>query len=125
MGRHVLIVEDDADSREALGELLRSWGHEVDVTAEGRQAVVLTRERRPDVVPLDLGLPDIDGYEVARRIRSAPGGEALCLIALTGNGEDEDPRAAAFDAHILKPADPETLRRSVEGQPAVGADHPQ
>ena len=114
MGRRVLIVDDDRDSREALSVILQSWGYDVDVAADGREAITLTLERSPDVVLLDIGLPDIDGYEVARRIRSAPGGEARCLIALTGSGEDEDARAVAFDAHLLKPADPDALRVSVE-----------
>jgi two-component system, sensor histidine kinase len=125
MGRHVLIVDDDPDTREALLELLQSWGHEVDVAADGCEAITLALERRPEVVLLDIGLPDVDGYEVARRIRSGPGGEACCLIALTGSDEDDDARAVAFDAHILKPADPEVLRVSVERGPAVRVDDAQ
>src|SRR5690242_9262544 len=67
MGRHVLIVDDDYESREALREMLRMWGHEVDVAADGCEAVRLALERRPEVVLLDLGLPDLNGQEVARR----------------------------------------------------------
>ena len=114
MGRTVLIVDDDLDSREALEELLRMWGHDVDLAATGEEAVARTLERRPDVVLLDIGLPDIDGYEVARRIRSALDGDGCSLIALTGSESDGHDGAQAFDAHIVKPAEPEVLRRVVE-----------
>jgi len=109
MGRHVLIVDDDPDTREALLELLQSWGHEVDVAADGCEAVTLALERRPEIVLLDLGLPDITGQDVARRIRAA--GDPPAIIALTGS---EEPPAAPFDDFILKPADPELLRIKVE-----------
>jgi len=110
MGRHVLIVDDDQDNREAIVELLRSWGHEVDVAADGCEAITLALERRPEVVLLDLGLPDITGQEVARRIRAA--GDPPAVIALTGS--DEPSAATAFDDFIVKPADPELLRIKVE-----------
>jgi len=109
MGRHVLIVDDDHESREALREMLRMWGHEVDVAADGCEAVRLALERRPEVVLLDLGLPDLNGQEVARRIRAA--GDPPAIIALTGS---EEPPSAPFDDFILKPADPELLRIKVE-----------
>jgi len=109
MARHVLIVDDDHESREALRELLRTWGHEVDVAADGCEAITLALERRPEVVLLDLGLPDLDGQDVARRIRAA--GNPPAIIALTGS---EEPPAPPFDDFILKPADPELLRIKVE-----------
>ena len=109
MARHVLIVDDDHESREALRELLRTWGHEVDVAADGCEAITLALERRPEVVLLDLGLPDLDGQDVARRIRAA--GNPPAIIALTGS---EEPPAAPFDDFILKPADPELLCIKVE-----------
>jgi CheY-like chemotaxis protein len=112
MGRRILVVDDNDDTREALRELLRSWGHEVDVAADGGEAITLCLEQRPDVVLLDIRLPDLDGHNVARRMRATPGGDARCIIALTGS---DDADASAFDAYILKPADPELLRRAVEG----------
>jgi|SRR5215470_1409606 len=123
MSKHVLIVDDDCDSREALRELLRSWGHETEVAANGREAITLAMDCRPDVVLLDLGLPDMDGHEVARRIRSDA--HRPCVIALTGSDEDEAP--GTFDAYIVKPADPEQLRAmiaraSVERGAAVRVD---
>ena len=111
--RHVLIVDDDQDNREAMRELLRSWGYEAEVAVDGCEAITLALERRPDVVLLDIGLPDINGYEVARRIRSASG--CSRLIALTGSDEDEARGGVPFDAYILKPADPDALRLAVEG----------
>ena len=111
MGKHVLIVDDDRDSREALGELLRTLGHEVEVAADGCEAITLAMERRPDVVLLDIRLPDLDGHEVARRIRTAA--DAPGVIALTGS-EDEETDPATFDDYIVKPADPERLRVAVE-----------
>jgi len=111
MGRHVLIVDDHADSLEALQELLRSWAHEVDVAATGAEGIALARDRRPDVVLLDIGLPDIDGYEVARRIRAVRDG--LVLIALTGSEQGE--KAEIFDAYLVKPPEPLVLRAAIEG----------
>ena len=111
MARHVLIVDDNYESREALRELLRMWGYEVDVAADGCEAITLALERRPEVVLLDLGLPDMRGADVAHRIRAA--GDPPTLIALTGSDEDKK-SAGAFDDFILKPADPELLRIKVE-----------
>lgn len=118
----VLVVDDDQDGREALGELLRSWGYEVIVAADGCEAITLALEHRPDVVLLDIGLPDMDGYEVARRIRAT--GNTPAVIALTGSDE-EDPREGAFDARILKPADPEALRLLLERVSAARPDRAQ
>jgi CheY-like chemotaxis protein len=111
MGRRVLIVDDDSDSRDALRELLRSWGHEAEVAADGCEGITLALEHRPDVVLLDIRLPDIDGHEVARRIRSDIGND-VHLVALTGSDEDE--KVDPFDDYILKPADPDALRLLVE-----------
>jgi len=112
MGRRILVVDDNDDTRDALRELLRSWGHDVDVAADGCEAISLCLEQRPDVVLLDIRLPDLDGHDVARRMRSSPGGDARCIIALTGS---DDADASAFDAYILKPAEPDVLRATIEG----------
>jgi signal transduction histidine kinase len=110
--RRVLIVEDNRDAQEALQCLLELWGHEVLVADDGlsgyRSAVAL----RPDVALIDLGLPGIDGYEVARRVRAALGTASPLLIALTGYGAPEQRAqalAAGFDLHIVKPVEPDRL----------------
>jgi len=121
-GKRILIVDDEPDSRDALRTLLEVWGHEVDVAESGEQAIQLTLSRRPDVVLLDISMPRMNGYEVARRIRQAPGGQEPYLVALTGWGRVEDGHladAAGFDEYMLKPADPDRL------QAVLAADHAQ
>ncbi len=112
-GRRVLIIEDDEDGRETLRLLLELQGHDVDVAATGRQGATLALETRPDVVLVDIGLPDVDGYAVAREIRArAP--VAPLLVALTGYGASADRQQAleaGFDAHLVKPIEPGTLAR--------------
>ena len=109
--RSILIVEDNADAREAMRMLLELDGHLVMAAAEGAEALELARSKDPDVALVDIGLPGIDGYEVARRIRA--GGERRpLLIALTGYGQPEDRRRAAeagFDSLLVKPVDPSGL----------------
>jgi CheY-like chemotaxis protein len=110
--RRILIVDDDIDAAEALGELLRDCGHEVATAHDGPQALDDARLRRPDVVLLDITMPEMDGYEVAKRMRDELGlGDAL-LIALSGYGEDRHlrlAREAGFDQHVTKPVDASTL----------------
>jgi CheY-like chemotaxis protein len=121
-GRRVLIIEDNADAREMLRMSLALDGHRVDVAEDGPRGVDVALARAPEVVLIDLGLPGLDGYEVARRIRETLG-EAVTLVALTGYGQAEDrrrTREAGFDAHFVKPVDPETLSRALnEGFPAA------
>ena len=110
-GRSILIIEDHDDAREALRALLELEGHRVDAAASGPLGIDLIRRRKPDVALIDIGLPEVDGYEVARRIRAL---EGACpyLIALTGYGQPDDVRRAheaGFDAHLLKPIDPDAL----------------
>ena len=114
MGTRVLIVDYDQDARDALRELLRSWGYEAKVAGDGCEAVTLALEQHPDVVLLDIGLPDLDGHEVARRIRAGCGHDAPAVIALTGSDDDEAAAADTFDAYVLKPAEPDALRLVVE-----------
>jgi CheY-like chemotaxis protein len=115
-GRHILLVEDNSDSREVLGMLLEMWGHRVDVAEDGRRAVRKAIDLRPELALIDIGLPEMDGYEVARRIRSDAAGKSMRLVALTGYGQPDD-RARAiehgFDAHLVKPVDPERLARVI------------
>jgi CheY-like chemotaxis protein len=123
--RRVLVVDDDAGSREALRALVRAWGHDVDVAEDGEHAIELTTSRRPAVVLLDIGMPDMDGYDVARRIRSAPGGHQPYLVALTGWGGSEDrrvARTAGFDAFVVKPADLDALQALIAAAPGEDTD---
>jgi two-component system, sensor histidine kinase len=110
--RHILIIEDNRDFREGLRLLLESWGHRVEDAASGGHGLEIVQCARPDVVLVDLGLPGIDGYAVARAVRSAPGGDAILLVAITGYGRASDRRRAedaGFDAHLTKPVSPREL----------------
>jgi signal transduction histidine kinase len=112
--RRILIVDDSRDGGESLAMLLRVLGAEVSLAHSGRKALELVDEYRPDVVLLDIGMPGMDGYEVARRIRANPANRHISLIALTGWGQDEDRKrsvAAGFNHHLVKPADIEQLRQ--------------
>ncbi|MGE5793638.1 MAG: response regulator [Bacteroidota bacterium] len=112
--RRVLVVDDNRDSAESLAQLLRLFGHEIWQAYTGRDALAAVRARRPDLVLLDIGMPDLSGYEVARQIRAEPSLAATRLIALTGYGSEEDRRrsaAAGFDGHLVKPIDFEDLER--------------
>jgi PAS domain S-box-containing protein len=109
--RRVLVVDDNKDFAESLVMLLESMGHEARMAHRGEQALALADEFRPDVVFLDIGLPDLDGYEVARRLRARP--HAPCVLAaLTGWGQESDKQAAAeagFDHHLVKPVEMDSL----------------
>jgi CheY-like chemotaxis protein/two-component sensor histidine kinase len=112
--RRVLIVEDNADSREMLRVALEIAGHQVFVAEDGPRAVEEASTVRPDAVLLDLGLPGLDGYEVARRLRHAPGGPEMLIVALSGYGREEDKersRHSGFDVHLVKPVDPGAVER--------------
>jgi len=111
----ILVVEDSDDARDTLRLLLELEGHRVRVAATGAQAVELAAAAPLDVAFVDIGLPDVDGYEVARQIR-AKRGDRVRLVALTGFGEPEDRRRASeagFDAHLVKPVDPDTVLRAL------------
>jgi signal transduction histidine kinase len=112
----ILLVEDNRDAATALNEILRRWGHEVDVVHDGAAALEQARRREPEVVLLDIGLPGMDGYAVARALRRLPGLEQIRLIALTGYGQEADrllSRDAGFDHHLVKPVELAELRRLV------------
>lgn len=112
-GYRILIIEDNEDAGETLATLLRMNGHEVAVARNGTDGVALARTMAPEVVLVDIGLPDIEGYEVARRLKSDPATNQSRLIALTGYGMPEDRRraiAAGFDDHLVKPVDLEALQ---------------
>ena len=110
--RRILVVDDNVDAADSLGTLLRLAGHEVRVVHDGRGAVDAAAEFLPEVVLLDIAMPDMDGYDVARRLRQLAGGETALIVAVTGFGRDEDRRrakAAGFDLHVTKPLDPARL----------------
>jgi len=110
-GRSILIVEDNADAREALRMLLELDGHVVEAAGEGGEALDIMWAKDPDIALVDIGLPGIDGYEVARRVRARDPRRPL-LIALTGYGQPEDRRRATdagFDSLLVKPVDPAAL----------------
>jgi signal transduction histidine kinase/CheY-like chemotaxis protein len=112
----VLIVDDNVDAAEMLGEALVALGHEVTVATDGPSALDIATRTPPEVALLDIGLPVMDGYEVARRLRELPGCDRTRLIALTGYGQESDrerSRQAGFDEHLVKPVDLDEVTRAV------------
>jgi CheY-like chemotaxis protein len=110
--RNILIADDNQDALESLALMLRLEGHEVHCASDGEEALVLAGQRRPEIVVLDVGMPKLDGCEVARRIRAESWGRHAVLVALTGWGQDADrkrSREAGFDMHLVKPVDPATI----------------
>jgi signal transduction histidine kinase/CheY-like chemotaxis protein len=112
-GRRVLVVDDNRDLAESLAMVLRLWGHEVAVAYDGPAALAAAHERPPEVVFLDIGLPHLDGFEVARRLREDPDLRRARIVAITGYGRDDDRRRAqdaGIDLHLTKPVDPSDLQ---------------
>jgi CheY-like chemotaxis protein len=110
--RRILVVDDNPDAADSLALLLKLSGHEVHVAHDGLEAVEAAAKVQPDVILLDIGLPRLNGYEAARRIRNQQRDRSVILVALTGWGQDEDRRRseeAGFDAHMVKPVDPAVL----------------
>jgi signal transduction histidine kinase/ActR/RegA family two-component response regulator len=111
--RRIVLIEDNADVRESLELLLRAAGHQVESAADGPSGVERVAEHRPEVAIVDLGLPGMDGFEVARRLRALLG-SSIYLMALSGYGQPEDRKkalAAGFDTHLTKPADVATVQK--------------
>jgi CheY-like chemotaxis protein len=116
----VLIIEDNVDARQALRALLETLGHEVHEAGDGEAGITAALALRPDVVLVDIGLPRLDGYGVARRLRQA--NVPMRLVALTGYGRDDDVRRAeeaGFDEHLLKPASADRLRAAIDAAPVA------
>jgi PAS domain S-box-containing protein len=112
--RRVLIVDDNRDAAESLAMVLRLYGHEVQAAYDGAQALNFAAATRPSTVLLDIGLPGMDGYEVARRLRELPGLTKVRLIAVTGYGQKGDreaAREAGFDLHVTKPVNPDDVEK--------------
>ncbi|MFL5506495.1 MAG: response regulator, partial [Gemmatimonadales bacterium] len=119
--RRVLVVDDNADAAESLAQLLALKGHEVRVAYDGLSGVALARAFEPDVVLLDIGMPGLDGYAVARRLREQDGRRGVRLVALTGYGQLDDRRRAqeaGFDDHLVKPPDVATLEQMLHAMEA-------
>lgn len=107
-GRRILVVDDNLDSAESLALLLGLQGHEVRTAMDGPGAIAAALSFRPEIVFLDIGLPGMDGYEVARKMRAETDLEGTVLIAVTGYGREEDVRRSmesGFDRHLVKPMD--------------------
>ena len=112
LSRRVLVVDDNRDSADTLSTLLQVLGCEVGVAYDGEQALRVAREFKPDAVLLDLGMPRLNGFEACECMRREPWGKGICIVAVTGWGQDEDRRRtkeAGFNAHLVKPADPGKL----------------
>jgi CheY-like chemotaxis protein len=105
---NILIVDDNIDAAESLGEYLKACGHMIHLTHDGASAIAYAARLRPDVVILDIGLPAMNGYQVARRLRSDVGLTSSLLVAVTGYAQERDrisAREAGFDHHFAKPLD--------------------
>jgi CheY-like chemotaxis protein len=111
--RRILVVDDNDDAAESLARLLALDGHHVRVARDGLTALDAAERLDPDVVLLDIGIPGMDGLEIARHLRSRRGSDALLLVATTGFGQPEDRRRTAeagFDHHLVKPVDPQAVQ---------------
>lgn len=121
---HLLIIEDNADAARMLADLLETEGYTVDVAVDGATGLARARELAPEVILCDIGLPDMDGYDLARALRREPALSHSRLIALSGYAQSEDrerSEAAGFDAHLAKPADLAELERLIEDGRRSGA----
>jgi two-component system CheB/CheR fusion protein len=120
----VLVVDDNVDAAESVGMLLKLWGHEVRLAHNGPEALQAAEQHQPEVVVLDIGLPGMNGYEVAKQLRRKPEFEKALLIAVTGYGQFDDRQRshdAGFSQHLTKPVNPEELRTLVanHGTPSL------
>jgi CheY-like chemotaxis protein len=119
--RRILVVDDNRDAAESLAMLLELQGHDVAVAHDGHEAIAKAETETPEVVFLDIGMPRLNGYETARRMRERPWGRRMTLVALTGWGQDEDRQRTAeagFEHHLTKPVEIDSLMRLLAGVPA-------
>jgi CheY-like chemotaxis protein len=113
----ILVVDDNRDAAESTGTMLRMMGNEVRTAHGGLQAIDEAATFRPDVILLDIGMPGLNGYDAARRIREQDWGKSMVLVALTGWGQEDDKRKAlqaGFDHHFTKPVDPREIERLLQ-----------
>jgi CheY-like chemotaxis protein len=119
MKRRILVVEDNADFQELLALSATSWGHQVDTASDGPEGLNRILDTAPDLALVDIGLPGLDGHEVARRVRADPRGARVALVALTGYGSREQ-RAEAlesgFDCVLVKPVEPAVLQKVLSSE---------
>jgi two-component system CheB/CheR fusion protein len=124
VSRRILLADDNADALESLATVLRLRGHEVYSAPNGAIALETAARHMPDIALLDIGMPLLDGYEVARRIRAQEWGKSVTLVALTGWGQESDRRRsqeAGFDTHLVKPLDLDRLTALLAQLPAQGS----
>jgi PAS domain S-box-containing protein len=115
--RRLMVIDDNKDAAESMSMLFELWGHEVVCVYDGRAALETAAKYRPDAVFLDIGLPGMDGYEIAERLRELPESQRTVLVAITGYGQEEDrrrSREAGIDHHLVKPVSPETLHKLLD-----------
>ena len=121
VSRRVLIIEDNEDLRNMFRVVLELFGHEVLDTGDALRGLAMLTSERPDVALIDIGLPGLNGYELARRFRTGPAAHDVLLVAVTGYGSSDDrdrSRKAGFDHHLVKPVSPESLRQLFSGDGA-------
>ncbi len=121
--RRILLVDDNQDAVLSLAMVLRILGNDIRTAFDGLEAIDVAARFRPDIVILDLGMPRLNGYDTARRLRHSPGGQRFVLIALTGWGQDDDHRRSqevGFDFHLVKPVDPDRLNQLLSELSTVG-----
>jgi CheY-like chemotaxis protein len=117
--QRVLLVDDNNDVAEVMEELLEAADYEVAVAHDGAEALRVAERFQPDVAVLDIGLPVMDGYELARRLHDGPNGDHIRLVAVTGYGQPQDrerSQAAGFEEHLVKPVDVDVLLAAVAGK---------
>jgi CheY-like chemotaxis protein len=115
--RRLLVVDDNRDAAESMSMLLQMWGHDVVFAYDGPSALETAEQWQPEAVFLDIGLPGMDGYEVAERLRELPHAKGAVLIAITGYGQDDDrlrSQRAGIDHHLVKPVAPDALRSLID-----------
>ena len=116
MAKRILVVEDDADNRRIVVKVLTLEGYETLEAADGRAALALARSARPDLIMMDLGMPDVDGLEASRQLKADPRSADIPIIALTAfamRGDEERARKAGCDGYLSKPCRPQTIRETV------------
>ena len=122
--QRILVVDDNVDAADSLSQLLEMFGNEVRTANDGEAGIAVAALFRPNVVLMDIGMPKLNGYEAARRIRQQPWGQKMVLVALTGWGQEDDRKmsaAAGFDHHLVKPVDIDALTNLMAGLDCVNA----